>query len=273
MKSIAVLLSVHNRCAHTHKCLSQLYKASLPSNYNLHIYITDDGCTDGTTEMINKLYPNINLIKGDGNLFWNRGMYTAWNEAAKKDYDFYLWLNDDTFVYPNILSSLLQASQCNNHQAIIVGATQSTDHQRTTYGGRLSNGEIPKPNGRLIPVHHFNGNIVLVPKFVYQRLGNLDYHFTHSKGDFDYGLRARKAGIKVFQAGTFLGECESHESLDKWCNPEVAFKQRWKMLHRPNGMPPKETFYFERRHWGVISAIFHFLTIYLRCIFPKLWIK
>lgn len=92
MKSIAVLLSVHNRCEHTHRCLSQLYKASIPSNYILHIYITDDGCTDGTPEMINKLYSNINLIKGNGNLFWNRGMYTAWNEAAKKDYDFYLWL-------------------------------------------------------------------------------------------------------------------------------------------------------------------------------------
>lgn len=64
MKSIAVLLSVHNRCEHTHRCLSQLYKASIPSNYILHIYITDDGCTDGTPEMINKLYSNINLIKG-----------------------------------------------------------------------------------------------------------------------------------------------------------------------------------------------------------------
>lgn len=37
-------------------------------------------------------------------------MYTAWQEAAKKDYDFYLWLNDDTFVYPNMLSTLLQAA-------------------------------------------------------------------------------------------------------------------------------------------------------------------
>ena len=77
----------------------------------------------------------------------------------------------------------------------------------------------------------------------------------------------------MFQAGIFLGECELHESLGKWCNPEIPFKQRWEMLHRPNGLPPKETFYFEKRRLGIISAIFHFLTIYLRCIIPQLWIK
>lgn len=205
--------------------------------------------------------------------FWNRGMYTAWQEAAKKDYDFYLWLNDDTFVYPNMLSTLLQAALNKKNKAIIVGATQSASKQFATYGGRLSDGKIPIPNGILTPIHHFNGNIVLIPRYVFQKLGNLDYFFTHSKGDFDYGLRANKAGIEMFQAGYFLGECEQHESLDKWCNPEVNFKQRWKILHHPNGMPPKETFHLEKRHIGLYTAIFHYFTIYLRCIIPQLWIK
>lgn len=271
--SIAVLLTVHNRKSKTLKCLQLLYSQRLLEDYQINVYLTDDGCSDGTPEAIRELFPQVHIIPGDGNLYWNRGMYNAWKEAAKEDYDFYLWLNDDTFVYSNMLSTLIQASKCKNHQAIIVGATQSTNHQQPTYGGRLRNGKIPEPNGKLIPVHHFNGNIVLVPKFVFQKLGNLDYYFTHSKGDFDYGLRAGKAGIEIFQADVFLGECELHESLDKWCNPEVPFKQRWKMLHRPNGMPPKETFHLEKRHIGLASAIFHYFTIYLRCIIPQLWIK
>lgn len=269
--NIAVLLTVHNRKDKTLKCLQSLY-AQIPLNgYQIDIYLTDDGCTDGTPEAIRKEYPQIRIISGDGNLFWNRGMYNAWKEAAKKDYDFYLWLNDDTYVYSNMLSTLAQASIGKNHQAIIVGVTQSSDHQLTTYGGRLSNGKIPKPNGKLIPVHHFNGNIVWVPRHVFQKIGNLDYYFTHSKGDFDYGLRASKAGVEIFQTGTFLGECELHESLDKWCNPDVPLKQRWKILHQPNGMPPRETFYFEKKHLGLISAIFHYFTIYLRCIIPQIW--
>lgn len=128
-------------------------------------------------------------------------------------------------------------------------------------------------NNSLTPIYYFNGNIVLIPRFVYQQLGNLDYYFTHSKGDFDYGLRAGKAGIGMYQVGTYLSECELHESLDKWCNPNVPFKQRWKILHRPNGMPPKETFHFEKKHIGLCSALFHYCTIYIRCIIPQLWFK
>ena len=79
----------------------------------------------------------------------------------------------------------------------------------------MANGQIAAINGSLTPMHHFNGNIVLIPRFVYQQLGNPDYYFTHSKGDFDYGLRAGKTGIKMCQVGIYLCKCELHESLDK----------------------------------------------------------
>lgn len=127
------------------------------------------------------------------------------------------------------------------------------------------------PDGSLMKVDYFNGNIVLIPRAAYKVLGNLDHYFTHSKGDFDYGMRARKAGIAMYQCGMVLGECDEHPTLDKWCNPEVPFAQRWKMLNRPNGMPPKETFHLEKRHKGLITASFHYLTIYLRCLCPSLW--
>lgn len=273
MQTIAVLLTVHNRKVKTLECLQRLYTVLPLDGYQVDVYLTDDGCTDGTPEAVKQQFPQIHILYGDGNLYWNRGMYTAWQEAAKKNYDFYLWLNDDTFVYPNMLSTLLQASQQKENKAIIVGPTQSANHQITTYGGRMANGQIAAVNSKLTPIHHFNGNIVLIPRFVYQQLGNLDYYFTHSKGDFDYGLRAGKVGIKMFQVGTYLGECEVHESLDKWCNPDVPFKQRWKILHRPNGMPPKETFHLEKRHIGLGTALFHYCTIYIRCIIPQLWIK
>lgn len=272
-RSIAVLLTVYNRKAKTLECFQRLY-AQLPlEGYQVDIYLTDDGCTDGTPEAVRQQFPQVHIIHGDGNLFWNRGMYTAWQEAAKKNYDFYLWLNDDTFAYPNMLSTLLQVSLQKENKAIIVGPTLSADHKITTYGGRMINGQIATVNGELTPIHHFNGNIVLIPRYVYQQLGNLDYYFTHSKGDFDYGLRAGKARIEMYQVGIYLGECELHENLDEWCNPNVPFKQRWKMLHRPNGMPPKETFHLEKRHIGLCTAIFHYCTIYIRCFIPQLWVK
>ena len=262
MQTIAVLLTVFNRKDKTLECLKRLY-SQLPINgYQVDVYLTDDGCTDGMSEAVASQFPEVHIIQGSGNLYWNRGMYAAWREAAKNDYDYYLWLNDDTYVYSNMLISLLEASLLKTDKAIIIGATQSLDGTQITYGGRLGNNKIPVPNGNLISVCHFNGNIVLVPRYVYNKLGN-----------FDYGLRALKAGIEMYQVGECLGECDLHESLDKWCNPDVPFVQRWKMLYRPNGMPPNETFHLERRHYGLLMATFHYITVHVRCIFPSLWIK
>ena len=270
---IAVLLTVFNRKDSTLRCLMDLQKQMSLNNCSVEVYLTNDGCTDGTPEAVKQKFPNVHIIDGDGNLFWNRGMYAAWEEAAKEDYDFYLWLNDDTFVYPNMLSSLLLASSLKDNKSIIVAPTCSTKSKKITYGGRLENGKIPEPNGAIVKVNYFNGNIVLIPRSVYKILGNLDYYFTHSKGDFDYGLRAIKNGIEVFQYGEFLGECDTHASVDRWCDPKVSFKDRWVLMHRPNGMPPKETFHLEKRHYGFLKACFHYMTIHLRVCFPKLWLK
>ena len=201
-------------------------------------------------------------------------MLMAWKAAAgTKNYDAYIWLNDDTYVYVGMLVSLAQAMKQTSERAILVGATEDANHSKLTYGGRLREGRIPIPTGKLTPVDYFNGNIVLVPQFVFRQLGYLDDYFTHSKGDYDYGLRAKKAGLQIYQIGKVLGECDEHPTFDKWCNPAVPFLKRWNMLHRPNGMPPRETFYFEKRHYGIVVACLHYLTVHIRCLFPKWWIR
>lgn len=272
MASIAVLITVFNRKETTLQCLQALRAQELSSEHTVTVYLTNDGCTDGTPEVVRKEHPEVKVIDGDGTLFWNRGMNTAWAAAAKeKDYDFYLWMNDDTVVYPQMVSRLIEASASKGDKAIIVGATQSHDHHHQTYGGRLQKKGFLKLDGTLARVDYFNGNIVLVPKAVYMSLGNLDNYFSHRFGDYDYGLRARKARIEIWQVGEFLGECDEHPTLDKWCNPDVPFSQRWQMLWQPNGMPPHEVFHLEKRHLNVFTAAFHYCTTILHCCFPNYW--
>lgn len=274
MKTIAILLTVFNRKEKTLECLKRIYQQLNIENLKLEIYLTNDGCTDGTPEAIKKLYPDVNIIEGSGNLYWNRGMYTAWEEASKKNFDFYLWLNDDTIIYPTSISFAINASLQKENKAIIVGATVSSTDNISTYGGRLKNNSIPSLNNSndLTPISYFNGNFVLIPRFVFKILGNLDYNFQHSKGDFDYGLRAQKNNIQMYQLNKYIGICDSHPTLDSWCNPQIPLQKRLKLLNRPNAMPPKETFYFDLKHKNHIIACWHFLTVYLRCFFPRVWI-
>ena len=47
-KTIAVLLTCHNRKVKTISCLKSLYEATLPKGFSLEIFLVDDGSVDGT---------------------------------------------------------------------------------------------------------------------------------------------------------------------------------------------------------------------------------
>lgn len=274
MKKIAILLTVYNRREKTVKCLESVFAQSSIQGYEVDVYMTDDGCTDGTSAAVMEMFPDVRIIKGDGTLFWNRGMWTAWDFAAnEKDYDYYLWLNDDTFLFEGAIFRLLESSRTKSDEAIIIGATVDTITKRVqTYGGRINEFLAPC-EGYDLECEHFNGNIVLIPRSVFRILGNLDYNLVHSLGDFDYGWRAQKAGIKMYQCGTYLGACDTHQQIAKWCDPNVSIIERWKALHRPNGMPPSIIFYITKKHKGVVSALSSSIKVYIRCLLPWLWKK
>jgi GT2 family glycosyltransferase len=274
MKYIAVLLTVFNRKEQTLKCLKDLYAQALPEGMKMHVYLTDDGCTDGTPEVVKERFPQVNVIHGDGTLFWNRGMWTAWSAAAtNRDYNYFLWLNDDTTTYPYMIKELLKVSVNKNDKAIIVGPTVDTKGNKIhTYGGRIGKSLAPL-EGQLYRCETFNGNIVLIPSGVFNILDFNDFYFRHSLGDLDYGMRATEAGIEIWQLGIPVGECDRHERIMQWCDPEVSFFKRWEAFFQPTGYPPKEVFYFNQKHYGVIKAIICTITAFVRCLIPTLWIK
>ena len=111
MLKIAVLIVCHNRKEKTIKCLQKLYSQKNIENIKFKVFLVDDGSSDGTEHAISQSFPDVVIIKGNGNLFWAGGMRIAWNSAKKKQYDYYLWLNDDVFLYNNFLESCLKDIQ------------------------------------------------------------------------------------------------------------------------------------------------------------------
>ena len=272
MKEIAVLLTVFNRKNQTLRCLSNLYSQKLPNDVTFEVFLTNDGCTDGTPEAVKEQFPDVHIIDGDGTLYWNRGMWTAWKEALKtKDFDFFLWLNDDTFLYDGAILKLLKTSDVFNNMYNIIGTTRFINKGCVSYGGFL-NGKLVHPNGLYVSVDKFNGNIVFVPRYVYEKIGILDAYYRHCHGDIDYGLRTIRAGLKNYIVGDFLGECNRHTKLKKCWSADVSIIERFKDLYRPTGYPPSELFYFDKKHYGIHVAVYHFVTLHLRVLFPSMWI-
>jgi GT2 family glycosyltransferase len=273
---ISVLLTCHNRREKTLNCLQSLFEAELPDSFSLEVFLVDDGSTDGTSEIVKNTYPYINIIEGNGSLYWNKGMNLAWKTAAEKDvYDFYLWLNDDVVLQNDSINILFNDfEKSGNDKAIIVGACQSLAG-KVTYSGynSVSKKIIVKPNGNIRQCEYFNGNVVLVPSKVFHQVGFLDPAFHHGQGDLDYGLRAKKLGINSFVSSVNVGICERHSELPQWCNPVYPFSMRLKSFKSPLGGRPKSTLVFQRKYLGLAPALFHYFTIHLRLLFPKIWKK
>jgi GT2 family glycosyltransferase len=272
MKTIAVVLTCFNRKAKTVQCLDHLFRqAGIGKDFLLEVYLVDDGSTDGTSEEVNKRFPDVNIIKGNGELYWNGGMHLAWKTAVeRKHHDFYLWLNDDTFVFPDAVQEMLACYDLGG-EAIICGSTSTEKTKEFSYGGRTMDEKILIPNGQLQQCQIMNGNFVLISNAITKEVGIIDPIFPHSMGDHDYGLRAIKKGFKILITRKYIGSCEKHEKLANWCNPDVPLKKRWKALYSPLGNHPHYFFIYENRHYGFLTAAKHFLTIHLRALVPSLW--
>lgn len=273
-KNLAVLLTCFNRKIKTLNCLNSLYEANLPTAMSFDVFLVDDDSTDGTSEAVLRQFPKVSIVKGDGTLFWSRGMHTAWKAAVNhKDYDAYIWLNDDTILFKNALSIMISAVKETNYSSIICGATCSESDKSITYGAYKSKKDgLLVPNGELQECRIINGNFVLVPKIVFDKLGNFDWCFRHAIADFDYGLRAIEAGFKNYLAASFVGFCELNPTLPKWCLKETPLFERFKLLYSPLGYAePIPFFIYEKRHFGLVTAIKHFISINLRALIPHLW--
>ncbi|PKN94124.1 MAG: glycosyltransferase family 2 protein [Chloroflexi bacterium HGW-Chloroflexi-6] len=271
MRNLAVLLTVHNRKAKTLACLESFFiQQNLPEDLRTQVILVDDGCSDGTPDAIQRNFPQVEIITGTGKLFWCGGMRLAFDLALQKDFDFYLWLNDDTFLFSDALARLLSTSSQFSHQAIIVASTQDQQTKELTYGGvkRASFWYATRfyqvaPTEEPISVDTMNGNCVLIPKFITQKVGNLDSVFTHGIGDYDYGLRARNVGLNVILAPNYYGYCQRNQP-----NKTSSWQHRLKRTLSPHGLPPREWAIFTKRHAGWLWPVF-WLSPYINVIFKN----
>lgn len=260
---IAVLLTCFNRKDKTINCLNQLFYLK----GDIDVYLVDDGSTDGTSEVVLEKFPKVNLIKGSGNLFWNRGMNLAWIKASERDYDYYVWLNDDVVVYEHCFDELFECVDSTKNKAIISGIIEASDKKSTLYGGFDSNKKLIQANGKLNPIRNLNGNVVMIPKEVYLILGNLDPYYHHDLGDVDYGLRAQKSGIGVFTTRVAVASGEKNDICRVRQN-NTTISKRFKKLYSPLGANPKIIFYYRKKYFGLINAISYYAFLHFINIIP-----
>lgn len=263
-KRLAALLTCHNRKLKTLACLKALFNQELKTEVAIDVYLVDDGSTDGTAIAVAESYPQVKILQGNGRLFWNGGMRLAFAEAIKHDYDYYLWLNDDTVLYPNALNNLLDAiaglQAKDEHRVIVAGSTCDPKTKALTYGGVVRRSrwrplkfDLVEPGEDVKRCDTLNGNCVLIPREVVQVVGNLDPVFTHYAGDWDYGLRAKQQQCTVWVAPGYVGTCSQNYEPGSEASPPIQLDEGLKKIGQPKGLAVKEQILHPLGEWKVFA--------------------
>jgi len=281
MRRIVVLMTCYNRRQKTLACLAALYRNLLPAGTKLDVVLVDDGSADGTAVAVGAAYPGVEIVSGDGSLFWNGGMRLAWTVAQTRSYDYLMWLNDDTLLDDDTIERLLateaQLRKRLGRATIIVGSTRIPGNEIPSYGGtvrrdwfRPMHFELIQPGPEPVACDTMNGNCVLVPREISLALGNLEPRFVHAMGDIDYGLRAKACGYSVWVMPGYAGTCVNNDLLTgSFKDVTLPLPVRMRKILSPKALPLRSWLVLTRRHAGMLWPL-HWAWPYCRVVVTSL---
>jgi GT2 family glycosyltransferase len=277
---LCLVMTCFNRREQTLACLEAVSASTGLANVLLRGVLVDDGSTDGTAEAVRARFPWVTVIEGDGELYWCRGMHRAFEAALLEGHDHYVWLNDDTYPFPDALQRLLTCSDALSSRGvdpvILVGSTVHPITQALSYGGERSSSDLLRLSLRRVhprndpqPLDTMNGNLVLINAEAALRVGNLDPAFEHAMGDIDYGLRANALGVGVWLAPGVHGSCGNNCIHGTYRDPALPYLTRWQLLLGRKGLPWRSWLRLSLRHGGAMGPIY-FVWPYVRMLVSDL---
>jgi len=201
---IYIVIPVYNRLEATRECLESL---SCQTYTHFKVVLVDDGSNDGTSDYVKTTHPEVVVLKGDGQLWWtgatNLGVRYALQFA--RDDDYILTLNNDTVFPPSYLITLMFLSNqmpnaligsiafdCDQENAVIDGGVRIHWFSAKHIKLKIPHGRVSKS---FYEVSVLSGRGTLIPAHAFHRIGLYDARsFPHYGADYDFSLRARKAG-------------------------------------------------------------------------------
>ena len=212
LETIHIVVPVHNRKALTERFLDCLAQQTFR---NFTVIVVDDGSSDGTSELIRKRFPDVILLRGDGNLWWSGATNMGIRHALRhtSDNDALLIINDDLEGDPDYLNRVYNAWQ--SHPNTLIGSVvvDLNDPDRIFCGGEklgrwfaksrwLNTGKRLSAfsSSHCVNVSLLNGAGTLIPASVFDEIGLYDEkHFQHG-GDTELPIRASNNGYSLIVA-------------------------------------------------------------------------
>ena len=180
---------------------------------NFEVVIIDNNSKDGSVEYVKSNYPNVTLLALDKNHGYAKGFNFGLKYAfEEKKADFALVSNNDVKADPNIIEHLVTAANSKPDIGFTIGKVYFYESPNTLQSVGKHHTEKFWSSGHISniveDVGQFNEACYrewcddiywLVNKKVYDATGGgYDEEFTFQAEDFDWQVRAKKLGYKIF---------------------------------------------------------------------------
>ena len=186
--------------------------------------VVDNNSTDNSIEIIQKEFPDFQLLRNNKNLGFAAGMNRGIKKAKGK---FLLLFNNDAIAHPRSLSILVERALSNNSVGLVGGLILFYKPNNVIWssGGMFDPltgtiwseglGQIlstKTKNNKTIPdVDYLSGCVLLLKREVIDKIGLLDQGFFINGDDIDFCLRARRAGyVSILDPSALIWHIGSH---------------------------------------------------------------
>ena len=204
---VEIVAPVHNRREITLQCLQSLSRID-KTNLDVHVVIVDDGSTDGTSEAVRAQFSEVEIVEGDGNLWFTEGTNVGIRAALKHNPKYVLLINDDAVFDEKFLRRMVETAEKNPRS--VVGSLlllwdvphkifQVSPVWDTRAGGwrHWQNQTVWTVPKKAWEVDIIVGNCVLVPAAAIGEAGLMNSKKYPNFGDVEYTPRLKKRGWRL----------------------------------------------------------------------------
>jgi GT2 family glycosyltransferase len=234
---LSIILVCWNNKTYLEPCLKSLYEKEM--HHTFDVIVVDNGSTDGSQEMLQEKFPQVNIIQNDHNL----GLGKASNQGiVATTGKFILLLNNDTIVNGQSFDKMIDFMERNTEAGAVGGKLLNPDGSIQACFNKFSTlmeefliatrlGEIlqvgyPSTTCEegVRSVDWIGSACLMLRRTALEIVGLLDEEYFIYGDEADLQYRLKKAGWQIFYIPEVTTVHYGGRSMDRWRRRKMVYR-------------------------------------------------